>query len=447
VSHLTRSTLLALALLGAAPRPAAAQVSLTLDEALAQAARQSHDLAVARADAGLADADASTAFAGLLPRLDLTSSGGRQYVASSVFQVAPGVFQAVPSTSTETYALGLKLQQPLVSLGSWRQLWQARATSRAASRGYDESRLAVAFDVTRLFYELVKAVRSLAVLEKAAARSEELVTRSDALYAAGRAQKADTFAARVNLGNDRIAVEQARTRVVQVRTDLAVALGLPGDQLVEPVAPATLEASVLPAGEPPPLAALLEMARARRPTLAAATAQIEAADEAVGVASAGWAPTLAAQLTYDRSGTEAGGRSGVFDDPRRQYAATAQLVLSWNLYAGGSTEAGRQRARIAAERTRATAAKTADGVAREVASARQAVVALVRQVALSADNLGAADQGLALARQRLEAGLASQLEVRDATLKLTQAELTLVQARIDHAVAVADLNRAVGGAL
>ena len=68
-------------------------------------------------------------------------------------------------------------------------------------------------------------------------------------------------------------------------------------------------------------------------------------------------------------------------------------------------------------------------------------------MSLNAENLGAAEQGLSLARQRLEAGLASQLEVRDATLKLTQAELSLVQARIDHAVAAADLNRAVGGAL
>jgi outer membrane protein TolC len=75
------------------------------------------------------------------------------------------------------------------------------------------------------------------------------------------------------------------------------------------------------------------------------------------------------------------------------------------------------------------------------------VVALASQVTLSADNLGAAEQSLSLARQRFEAGLASQLEVRDASLKFTQAELSLVQARIDHAVATADLARAVGGAI
>jgi outer membrane protein TolC len=52
-----------------------------------------------------------------------------------------------------------------------------------------------------------------------------------------------------------------------------------------------------------------------------------------------------------------------------------------------------------------------------------------------------------LAQQRLEAGAATQLEVRDAALKLTQAKLTLVNARIDAIVARADLNRAAGGSL
>jgi outer membrane protein len=450
----------ALALPGLAAEPSASARPLTLDDALALAARQSRDLALARADAGLADADALSAFSGVLPRLDLTGSGGRQFLGPTTVTAAFPVIDfaaqrvsfvqqavPVPSTDYEAYSLGLRLQQPLLAPSTWSQIGQARATSRAAARTYDEARLAVAFDVTRRFYELLKATRSLGVLQRAAARSEELVGRSEALFAAGRVPKSDALAARVNLGNDRIAVEQARTRLVQARTELAVALGQPGDWPVEVVAPAALEGPALPAGEPAPLAALLETARARRPSLAVAAAQIEAADAAVGVANSGWFPSLIAQLTYDRNGTTASGRAAVFDDFGRQYTATAQLVLSWNLFAGGATRAAGQHARLAADRVRATAGKVADVAAREVATARQAVLALTRQVALSSENLGSAEQGLALARQRLEAGLASQLEVRDATLKLTQAELTLVQARIDHAVAAADLNRAVGGAL
>lgn len=440
-------TLPLLALLAAA----AAAPPLTLDEALAQAARQSHDLAIARADAGLAGADTLASLQGLLPRLDLSSSAGHQFFgASDKLQFDSTTNTLVPAGATDyaTYSLDLQLVQPLVDVAAWQRRSQATAARRAAERSYDEASLTVAFEVTRRFYDVVSAARSLAVLEKAARRSEELVERADALYAAGRAQKADTFTARVNLGNDRMAVEQARTRLVLARADLAIALGQPGDAGPEVVAPAALDQASPGGAEPPPLEELVAAARLRRPSVAAAAAQVEAADAGLGAARAGWLPTLSAMAGYSRSSVDTlGGRDGTFGDPTRNYAASAGVVLRWNLFAGRSTEAAEQRARLSAERTRATSARTLDAVARELTAARQAVMGQARQVALATDNLAAAEQGLALARQRLEAGLASQLEVRDATLKLTQAELALVQARIDHAVAAADLRRAVGGTL
>jgi outer membrane protein len=451
-------TLLALAL--CSPLVAVA-APLTLDDALALAARQSRDLDIAKADAQLAGADGLGAWQGVLPRLDLTSSAGHVFYGPSRGQVVdPTSGTLIPlntdATGYEAYSFGLQLTQPLVDLGSFRKVSQARASERAASRGYDESRLSVAFDVTRRFFELVKAERTLQVLEKAARRSGELVERSDALFTAGRAQKIDTFNARVNLGNDRIQVEQGRTRLVQARADLALALGQSGDQQIEVVAPAAVEGPARPSGEPPPLDVLMARARERRPSLAAAKAQVEAAEASLSAARFAYWPTLSAKASYDRSGRYALDRKGAggavaadgtFSDPARNYNASVGLVLSWNLFAGRSTEAGVARAEATSEKVRASAGKTSDGVAREVISARQTVVALTAQVSLSADNLTAAEQSLALARQRLEAGLASQLEVRDASLKFTQAELSLVQARIDHAVAIADLARAVGGAI
>ncbi len=441
-------TLLALAL--AAPLGAVA-APLTLDDALALASGQSHDLVIAKADADLAGADQLGSLQGVLPRLDLNASGGRQYFgASSVSRVDPTTGFVIPPAGASdygAYTFSLSLTQPIFDLPAFKRRTSTKAAARAATRTYDESRLTVAFEVTRRFYELLKAERSLRVLEKSAQRSAELVERADALFAAGRAQKLDTFTARVNLGNDRIAVEQARTRLVQARSDLALVLGRPGDEAIEVVAPAGLEAPGVPGGEPPPMESLMAQARERRPSLAAAQAQVEAADASVGASRGGYWPTLAAQATYARSGYNATGDGGVVGDPTKDYNATIGLVLSWNLFEGRSTEASVVRAEAGLARARASAAKTIDDVAGQIAGARQAVVALARQVSLAADNLTASEQSLSLARQRLEAGLASQLEVRDASLKLTQAELSLVQARIDHAVATADLARAVGGAI
>ncbi len=428
---------------------ARAEPPLTLDDALAIAARQNPDLALARADADTADADRSASVSGVLPRLDLQSSLGRAFVGRSARVQLNPVTQEIlppsPATDFPAYSLGLQLTQPVFDWRTFQDVSRASSAAQAAERQYDEARLSLAFEVTRRFYEVLRAERSLAVLEKTAARSGDLVGRADALFAAGRAPRSDTFTARVNLGNDRIAVEQQRAVLAQARSALAQVLGRTAGGDLSVVPPATLDAPGVPTAEPPTAEALLDAARARRPALLAQRALVAAADAAVSSAHAGYLPTVDAQASYSRSGSDFAGAGGVYGDLARQYQAAAQLVVSWNLFEGRRTSAEVQRAESQARRARASADKAVEAVAKEIADARAVLASRARQVALAAENLRTADQGLSLARERLDAGLATQLELRDASLKLTQAELSLVESRIDHAVALADLARAAGG--
>lgn len=449
-----RRAVLATALALAVPsaRAARAEVPITLDEALAAAARTSPDLALARADAESAAADPIASVGAVLPRLDLQASFGHDFTGptGARFFVLGGTSILLPGSSgtdQESDAFALRLTQTLFDWGAFREIARARSSARAAARQYDETALSTAFDVTRRFYEIVRAERTLAVLERTAARSEELVSRSDALFAAGRAPKADTLQARANLANDRIAAEAQRLRVSQARAALAQALGRKDGVELTAVPPAVLDAPGAAAQEPPPLEALLRAAKERRPAIVAQAALVDAADAAAGGARAGVLPTLSAQASYSRQGYAFGGSESVYGDPARAYSATAQLVVSWNLFEGRRTEAAVRRADAQARRARAAEEKASALVAQELASARAALVSLGRQAQLAREGLAVAEQGLALARERLDAGLANQLEIRDASLKATQAELSLVQARIDEAVARADLARAAGGPL
>lgn len=445
----------AAALLVALAAVARAEPPLTLDDALAAAARANPDLALARADATVSRADRLTAWSGVLPRLDLSARFGHTFrgptagtrVTIDPNSGAPIVVTGTPATDVASHSVSLALSQTVFDWKQFQGIASAEWSTRAAERQLDETALSIAFQVTDRFYGLVREARSLAVLEKTTARSEALVTRADALFVAGRSPKSDTYTARVNLQNDRIAAEAQRIRVAEARTALAQVLGRAEADGLEVVAPAPLDAPGLPGGEPPALDGLLARARERRPALAAQRALLEAADAAVSSAQAGFLPALSAQASYGRSGPELGGYEGVYDDPTRAYLASAQLVLSMNLFEGRRTTASVQRARGSLDRTRASADKTWEQVAKEIADARSRVLSFALRVALSADTLGVAQQALKLATERLDAGLASQLEVRDASLKLTQAELSLVETRINHAVAVSDLSRAVGGTL
>ncbi len=431
--------------------------ALTLDDALAMAAKRNADLEVARAVREVAAVDLYQSYSGVLPRLDLSGAFGRSYYASQrslqpIPSATGGVdLLVVPTASFDLAAdqLGLTLRWSIFDgLASWNRISSARASARAADRQLDESTLQISFEVTRRFYEVVKQERALRVRREAATRSEELVRRADALYTAGRGTKADTFAARVNLGNDRIAVEAQQASLARARADLALALGLLRADDLQVVAPGPVAGPGLPAeGEPAATDDLLARARRDRPLLAAKEAAIEAADLQISQARGGYWPTVGLQGSYQRSSTYLSGSYGVFGDPSHQYVATGQVTLAWNLFQGRETSAAEQRAEVQARRARAEAAQAEQAIAAEIARARESVVTLRRTASLAQDNLGAAEQGLKLARERLDAGVASQLEVRDATQKLAEAQLALVSALVDHAVARADLNRAVGGTL
>jgi outer membrane protein len=422
---------------------AASAAPLSLDEALAMAARKNADLLSARADLDAARADAATARAAILPRLDLQAALGRQAWGDGA-TTSSGVTVPVKAGAQGDHSLGLQATAPLLDLSRLRALDQAGQGARAAASAQEELALLVSFQVTQRFYELVKQERSLAVLQQTAGRSRELVERADALFAAGRTPRSETFSARVNWKNDQIAVEQQTLRLAQARAALAQALGWPEPEGLGVAAPPELDAPHA-AEEPPPLEPLLARARERRPALAADQARIAAARAGIGVARAGDYPSLSLQGTYSRSGKRLGGEDGVYGDPSRSYLATGQVVLSWNLFEGLGTRAAVRKAEAGLARAEAQAQRGGETVAEEVTSARAAVVALTRQEQLATENLALARDALRLATERFTVGLATQLEERDASLKLSQAELTLVETRIDHAVARADLARAVGG--
>jgi outer membrane protein TolC len=123
------------------------------------------------------------------------------------------------------------------------------------------------------------------------------------------------------------------------------------------------------------------------------------------------------------------------------------VVLAWNLFAGGETRASIALAGAQARRAQALLEQAEQGTAAEVTIAREQVVALANSVPTVQQIQGTAEQSLRFAREQLEVGRGSQLEVRDATLRLTEARLSWIGVVVDLIIARADLNRAVGGSL
>jgi outer membrane protein len=419
---------------------------ISLEEVRAQSRQNLQSL---KAELELQKASAGTAQVrgGLMPQLSLQLSTGAGYrgrtreYSTVPDPLKPGQFlrEAVDTPSVYYGAFGLQAQvsQLLWDGARWAQLSQAGHTEEAARGEAAEQRATSELEGVRRFYALYKAQRSLAVLEENVTRSEGQVARARALFQAGRMPQTDVLAAEVNLGNDRISVLNQQAQVANAQADLSAWLARSALEELEAVDPQLPQ-------EPAPAPSLHEAvtaARGHRPLLAALTSRSKAAEASRSQAMSAFLPRLYAQGTFRRNGPEAG---LVYADPGRQNEYIGGLSLQWDVFNGFTDSALANAAAKTREQADATRQQTEYEIEADVKKAHRACELQVQAAKVAAANRETAARSLDLVKQRFEAGASTTLEVRDAQYKLTQAELTLVQNRIDVELARAALERAMG---
>jgi len=358
-----------------------------------------------------------------------SSTGETQWIATAV-EVEP--------VSCTAYGFSVQLSQILYDPAHWAALTQAGAQHEAARAQEAEDRNVSELEAIRRFYELLRAQRTQQLLQERVTSSEQLLERARALFSAGRMKKEEEIAAAVNLGSDRMVLLRQGASVAAAQAGLAAWLGRPVTEALVAQDPGTLSGEArleLTYGQ------ALEQARAHRPQLHAYAALVRAARSAMDSAFAGYLPVLSAYGGYTRAGD---GVAPFFTDPTKQNTVQAGVIVSWNAFSGFGTEAKVARARAELRRVELVYAQAEQDVAAELRRGLEDLSSLVQVAALTKANLDLARNGLLLATSRYEAGDTSTLQVRDAQVKLTQAEVGLLESRVNVEIARAALERTMG---
>ncbi|HZI14121.1 MAG TPA: TolC family protein [Myxococcus sp.] len=435
---------IAAALLASAPA-SSSTVPISLEEARTQG-RQNTNALQALLDVQVAEEDVRLSRSALLPQLSLGVSAGKVwYGRRQSFELVPvqgGGFEQreveTPSTDTENYDLGLSLSQIIYDRARFKQLEQSGVLRDAQQSQAQEEADTSELEAIRRFFTLFRTQATLQVLEATVKRSEQQLERARALFQAGRVGKNEEISALVNLGNDRITFTETLAQLVSDQGNLAVWLARPGTEPLQAADPGVLTQEPAPA---PAMDTALAEARERRPLLKALQLQIRSAELSRAIARADYVPRLSARGDYSRGGPSA---ELVFTEARLQSVFTAGISLSWNLFNGFNTAAQARRAEAGIRRAQLILAQSAREIEAEVRRAHRTLEAQLEAARLAADNREAATQGLRLAEERFRAGAGSTLEVRDAQLSLTRAELNLLENRIDVEIARFTLMRAMG---
>jgi outer membrane protein TolC len=445
IAALTLASLPALAQALPAPAPApAVSGPLTLDQAIAHAIEQDPVLLTQLLQARSAVEDVRTAQSNILPNLTFNASysrtrvgggeslgqqtiGGQTFTFFNPVQIFPG------------YGVGLTVRQLIFDGGKWWNNLAAFDKALAVQREQaEEQRLQTAYLAAQKFYELIRAQRTLNVLKEASRRSGDQADWTQKLFEGGRATQADVYAARANRDNDAVSVLSQEAVIENARQDLAIAIGRDPAQPLTVVDPPNLSNDP---SDPPNLQESIDKALSRRPSLRAFAAAIEQMKKNIDVAKGDYYPSVSFTGQYQRSTRSLDDFTKPLDQANTLSGA---ITLNWNLFAGFATDANVNRAIIQLQLAQVNMASGRRGVASDVERAIANWTSARTRAAVTKQAEENSVKNLDLARARQQVGVGTQLEVRDAELKVTQAQLSRLGALVDGHEAEAALRRAVG---
>ncbi|MFG6467380.1 efflux transporter outer membrane subunit [Roseateles sp. BYS87W] len=392
-----------------------------LDDLVARAMAANTSVQAAANRLAQARAALGSAQAARLPQLGASAGASR----STPTPGAPGATQ---------YSAGLNLAYEL-DLGG-RLLHERNAAAldvQAREQLLADARLLVQANVARGYLALRALDAERDLVQGTVAAYAETLALTEKRARAGDVADLDLARVRAELAANEAEALSLDRRRVELETALAVLLGEPASNFR--LAPVTWTTALpaVPAGLP---SELLQ----RRPDLAAARSQLEAAQARVGEARAAWWPSLT--LT-----AQGGGVSSELSNLLKSGASSwgVGLLGALPLFDGGRREAGVNAAQAQLDGTAIAFREQFLLALKDVEDQLGALALLQAQGEANARAVSAAGQALKLSDARYRNGLVSQLELLDARRSELANRRAALQVKSAQYQATVGLIRALGG--
>lgn len=399
--------------------------TLTLQQAIELGLRQHPSLRAAEAGVRSASAGHTLAMSSYYPFLSF-NAGASHTEGVFVFNPAvPARYQIYSS-----YTGGLQAQQVLFDFGKTiGRVSASTSLSDAAKADYTSTREEVKLNVEIAYYGLLAVQRVVGVNQEAVAQAQKHLTQAQAFYTVGRRPQFDVTKAEVDLANANVNLISATNLREVARVQLDNAMGLERPQPYAVVDPPL----------PPAFQANMDSARAvafeRRPELQAARARVEANR---ALARATWSqhlPTLSATGGWNWNGFQ----------PVPLYPRwNAAIQLSLPIFLGFSIDAQVQQANAAADVAQAALDTQVQSTMLEVEQAYLNLTEASERRVATQKLVEQAGQNFILADRQYAAGVGTPLDVTDAQVSRSNAQITNIQALYDYVTSLVRLRRAMG---
>lgn len=331
----------------------------------------------------------------------------------------------------DRFASGINAGVVITDFGRNKELVES-ARSRAGSQREltETARAEIVLQVDRAFYALLRAQALLKVADKTVVARKLVADQVGELVKSKLKSTLDGSFANVNLVEATLLLEQQHNEEESAQASLAAALGAITQERYELVD----DNPITPPDDD--LSAMVQRASQKRPELASLRLDETAARQFARAESRLKMPTITALTSVGVMPAH------VAELSNRWAAIGANMTIP--IFNGRLFESRKAQAELQA---RAAADRVKDAelqVSREVRVAYLNALSAHQRVGLAAKLLDQSAMSLDLAKTRYELGLGSIVELSQAELSLTRAELAVASARYDYLARRADLNFQLG---
>lgn len=483
-------------------------VSLSLQQAIQIAHERNYSLRGSRLDVRNADLQVDQTWGRVMPQISFTSSYQRNLKTSNPFagSSAGNIFGSLGSVdwlkynedarsdndpSTEPIPLeefnerrqegydeagyqpgggnpfgvdnqfqgGINISQTLYNRQAFAAINGAEQMRAVNREGLDRSRQEVTHNVRQAYFDVLLAQERVNVMQESVRRIARTVEEADKRVEQGTASKYQRLSAQVQQSNLETQLIEAENQVVSAKNGLKHVLGLPVTQPIR--LQGKLRVEPLPSPIEPSTLELTARAVEQRPDLERARLAVELEEVQKNVEEATFLPSVNFFANLDYSGRVPDNRTGLVSNPSDPFSFSTQqssffsqnywnpsvavgLQVSWTVFDGFQRRRRIQQAEVSVRRRELQQEQLEQSVQMEVEQALQDLRAARKRIQSQEKNVERAQLNYEFAVKRLNEGVGSPLEEREASEQLDQSRLNYLQAVRDYLVARSAFELATG---
>jgi outer membrane protein len=408
-----------------APAETPAEHRVTLGEAVQRALEVQPAMVEAEGNRRTASAADRSAWGAFLPTLSTSASASR----NSTGRIDTNTGLPIPPGYVYTVGLAANLEL-FDGFRRYAEKKQASASLDAADAGLTNQRFQVTLTTKQLFYDAAAQEELVRVAGSQLDRARQQLDVSRERLRLGTATRSDTLRSAVEVGNARITLIQAQANLAVAQMNLGRQIGLN-----EPAR--ALPDSVLP---PVPDPEVLRESVEGAPEVVQAEALAKAARAGVWSARSQYWPSVTLSYVDNRQGADSPFTS--FGDYRENF--TWRFALNWTLFNGLAREGSQVSASVQKDVNEARAAEARRQVNADFTRQFTSLSTAFQQIDIAATNVEAASEDLRVQAERYRMGAATTLDLLTSQSSLTQAQVSLIQARFTYLIARAGLEALIG---